>query len=522
MDETLAPSDLHLRNVARRAARMPRARRRRTTMPPPFPVHPPIAELLAAFQRGERTPRDLVQACFAAIDAHDDTINALPTRVERAQVLARADALARRIADGEPVGALAGLPYCAKDMHRTAGLRTTFGSPIFADHVPATNDPVVQRLLDADALLIAKSNTPEFAAGAQTFNPVLGTTRNPFDATRTVGGSSGGGAAALACGMAIVADGSDLAASLRNPAAFCGVVGLRPSSRADPALGTGADAFGTLNQIGAMATRVADLRCIERAIRAPHARRPLAQWLAELHAEADVRRERAGRPLRLAWSIDCGATMPVAAPVRNAIERAIACLREHGVELVEACPDLDGADACFQVLRAEYFVENFGELYRAHRARMKDTVAWNIEQGLALTAERIAGAARERSAIFARVAAFLRGFDAWLLPTAQVLPFTHDIAYPTQIDGRPLATYIDWVASCLRVTVSGHPALTIPAGFAAEAPGDAALPVGLQLVGHFDGDEALLDVGERVEAMLAPLGAQGPGLACNPAVSTIC
>jgi amidase len=483
-------------------------------MPAPFPAHPPIVELLAAFQRGERSPRDVAQECLAAIDAHDGAVNALPTRVERAQVLARAEALGRRIAAGEPVGPLAGLPYCAKDMHRTAGLRTTFGSPIFADHVPATNDPVVQRLLDADALLTAKSNTPEFAAGSQTFNPVLGTTRNPFDTTRTVGGSSGGGAAALACGMTIVADGSDLAASLRNPASFCGVVGLRPSSRAEPALGNGgANAFGTLNQVGAMATRVADLRCIERAIRAPRTRQPLAQWLAGLQAEEAARRTRAERGLRLAWSIDCSGTMAVGAAVRGAIERAIACLRERGVELVEAHPDFDGADACFQVLRGEYFVENFGELYREHRALMKDTVVWNIEQGLALTAERIAAAARARSAIFARVAAFMRDFDAWLLPTAQVLPFAHDIAYPMQIDGRRLGTYIDWVASCYWITVSGHPALTIPAGFASDAPGESLLPVGLQLVGRFDGDEALLDVGERVEQMLAPLGAQRPALA---------
>src|SRR5690606_21622760 len=181
-----------------------------------------------------------------------------------------------------------------------AGVRTTFGSPIFADHVPADNEPVVGRLLGADAILIAKSNTPEFAAGAQTFNPVLGKTRNPFDLSRTVGGSSGGGAAALACGMTIVADGSDLGASLRNPASFCGVVGLRPSSRADPALRGGANAFGTLNQVGAMAARVGDLRWIERAIRAPAARRPLSDWLAPAAAEAAAPRAPEAPPLPLA------------------------------------------------------------------------------------------------------------------------------------------------------------------------------------------------------------------------------
>ena len=481
-------------------------------MQKPFPPYPPIVELLDEFQRGTRTPRDVVEACFAAIDARDGAVNALPTRVDRDQVLAHADRIARQITRAEPVGPLAGLPYSAKDMHRTAGVRTTFGSPIFADHVPADDDPVVGRLLGADAILIAKSNTPEFAAGAQTFNPVLGKTRNPFDLSRTVGGSSGGGAAALACGMTIVADGSDLGASLRNPASFCGVVGLRPSSRADPALRGGANAFGTLNQIGAMATRVADLRCVDRAIRAPAARRPLADWLASLRAESAPRRERDTGTLKLAWSIDCGGAMPVSSPVRDAIGRAIDALRGHDVELMEAWPDFSGADDCFQVLRAEYFVENLGGLYREHRAQMKDTVAWNVEQGLSLGAERIAAAARLRSRIFERVAAFVEGFDAWLLPTTQLLPFPHDIAYPTQIDGKPLATYIDWVASCYWITVSGHPALTLPAGFAREAPDHRPLPVGLQLVGHFGRDDVLLDVGERIEAMLAPVNAPRPAL----------
>lgn len=478
----------------------------------PFPLHPPIAELLASFQRGTCSPPELAEACLARIDAHDTAVNALPTRVARHEVIEHAERLQRSIASGEAVGALAGLPYCAKDMHRTAGLRTTFGSPIFADHVPAGNDPVVQRLLDADTILVAKSNTPEFAAGAQTFNPVFGATRHPFDPSLTVGGSTGGGAAALACGMTIVADGSDLGGSLRNPASFCGVVGMRPSSTAEPALRNATNVFGTLNQIGAMGARVADLRLAHRAIRTPVARRPLVEWLDAWEREARQRAERASRPLRLAWSIDCGGSMPVAAAVRVAVERAIDRLRSCGVELVEAWPDLSGADECFQVLRAEYFVENWAELYATQRAHLKDTVAWNIEQGLALDAARIAAAARLRSAIFERVARFVSGFDAWLLPTAQVLPFPIAVAYPTEIDGEPLRTYIDWVASCYRITVSGHPALTLPAGFASRIPGGTPLPVGLQLVGRFGADEALLDVGERIEQWLAPLNDARPAL----------
>lgn len=478
-------------------------------MTPPKPL-PPVADLLRDFHTGARTPQTLLQDCFDAIDRLDGEINALPTRVPRERAREAAEQVARAIRAGEPVGALAGLPYAAKDTHRTAGIRTTFGSPIFADHVPERNDAVVQRLLDAGAILIAKSNTPEFATGAQTFNPVLGTTRNPHDPRRTSGGSSGGGAAALAAGMTVVADGSDLGGSLRNPAAFCGVAGLRPSSISNPALMPDANGFNTMSTVGAMAPRVADLRWINRAIHAPMAARPLVEWLSMIDDQAAARRRAAvDRPLRLACTIDLGGAMPVAAPVRRALQRAFDRLREQAgpgrIELVEAFPDLSEADDCFRVLRAQYFVESFGELYRIGREKMKDTVVWNIEQGLSLTPERIAGATIARTRIFGRVARFLRDFDAWLLPTAQVLPFPHEMPFPTEIDGKPLATYIDWVKSCYWITVSGHPALSVPAGFepATDDPLARPLPVGLQLVGRYGEDEALLDAGERIEALLA-------------------
>jgi amidase len=494
------------------------------TRPTPLPS---IATLLRRFHTGESTPADLARACFDVIDRLDSQINALPTRAAREQVLEQAERAGQAIRSGKPVGSLAGLPYAAKDTHATAGLRTTFGSPIFANNVPDQNDPVVQRLLDAGAILVAKSNTPEFAAGAQTFNPVLGKTVNPWDLRRTAGGSSGGSAAALACGMVAVADGSDLGGSLRNPASFCGVAGLRPSSVADPAMRVSANAFSSLSTVGAMAPRVADLRWVNRAIHAPSAPRPLAQWLELIDREAAARGQSAAgksgadhtgqptgakssqRPLRLAWTIDADGAMPVSTPVRRAMQRMLDRLREEAaagrIELVQAFPDFTGADECFQVLRGEYFVENWGELYGRERARMKDTVVWNIEQGLALDAAQIAAASVTRAVIFARVATFMRDYDAWLLPTAQVLPFGHDVAYLTEINGEPLKTYIDWLKSCYWITASGHPALSIPGGFETE-PGDpqaVQLPVGLQLMGRFGADEALLDVGERIEALLA-------------------
>jgi len=485
--------------------------------PSPAPL-PSIRALLQSFARRETRPIDVLDHCLDAIRRHDSAVNALPTRRPDDELRAQAELAGTAIAAGEPVGALAGLPYAAKDTHRTAGLRTTRGSPIFAHDVPDANDPVVQRLLDADALLVGKSNTPEFAAGSQTFNPVLGTTRNPWDLRRTVGGSSGGAAAALATGMVLVADGSDLAASLRNPASFCGVVGLRPTSLADPSLAMSANAFSTLSMVGPLARGVDDLRLVRRAIFEPAARRPIAAW-ADALAQETRATGRGGehppvpaRELRIAWSLDGGGSMPVAPAVRDALAQVVSQLRAAGVRLTEAAPAFEGADECFQVLRGEYFVEMLGDLYRTEKARMKDTVVWNVEYGLSLTAQAIAHAALARTRIFERFRAFLDGYDAWLLPTAQVLPFPIDVAYPTEIGGRPMRTYIDWLASCYHVTLTGHPALSLPAGFARD--GDATLPVGLQLVGHWGRDEALLDAAETIESLLAPrLKAQRPTMA---------
>lgn len=461
---------------------------------------PPIRRLLADFAAHRLAPTELLARCHGAIDRLDPSLNALPTRRDRAACVEEAERIGRAIVAGEPVGPLAGLPYAAKDVFDTAGLRTTLGSPIFADRVPRTDSPGVARLRAAGAVLIAKSNTPEFAAGSQTFNPVLGTTRNPHDPTRTVGGSSGGAAAALAADMTVVADGSDLAASLRNPASFCGVVGMRPSTRLDPTLADGPNGFDLLSTVGPLARSVDDCRIVRSALFAPAAPRPLREWLDALEARP---RPPAPRALRLAYSADCGG-VPLAAPVRAAFDRAIDALREAGVTLVESHPDFAGADEAFMTLRGLYFVEWLGELFRTERARMKDTVVWNIEQGLALDAAAIARAQRLRTQVFRRVAAFVAGVDAFLMPTVQVLPFPLEMPYPTSVDGVPLANYIDWLKTCYWVSASGHPAVSVPCGRARD--GDSPpLPVGLQLVGRWGSDDALLDVAESVESVLAPL-----------------
>jgi amidase len=403
------------------------------------------------------------------------------------------------------VGLLAGLPYVAKDVFDTAGVRTTFGSPIFADRIPDTDAPGVRRVLDAGAILIAKSNTPEFATGAQTFNPVLGMTRNPWDPQRTVGGSSGGSAAAIATGMAIVADGSDLAASLRNPASFCGVVGIRPSTRVDPSLAEGPNAFDSMSTYGPIARTVDDCRIVHAAMFDRPAHRPIGAWVEWL---GKLGRQRHLRDLRLAYSADLD-SVPLAASVRRSFDAAIGALRDAGATLIEAHPDFTGADEAFMTLRGQYFVEWLGELYQRDRARMKDTVVWNIEYGLKLNPARIAAATRLRSAVFRQVAAFMRGYDAFLLPTTQILPFTLDKAFPTEVDGQPLANYIDWLKTCYWISASAHPGLSLPCGWASDEA-SPPLPVGLQLVGQWGGDAALFDVAQTVETVLAPIAAPPP------------
>jgi amidase len=449
---------------------------------------------------GRRAAVDVLATCHRAIDRFDGALNALPTRRPPADCRTEAEAVDRAIARGDPVGLLAGMPYAAKDTFDTAGLRTTLGSPIFADRVPQADAPGVARLRGAGAILVAKSNTPEFAAGSQTFNPVLGATRNPHDPTRTVGGSSGGAAAALATGMVVVADGSDLAASLRNPASFCGVVGIRPSTRIDPTLADSANAFDTLSMIGPLGRDVDDCRLVHRALFGQPAHRPVADWARELRAPRALP---APRALRLAWAT-APHGMPVAGAVRATFERAIDALHAAGLQLIEAHPDFDGADEAFMTLRGLYFVEWLGELYTRERARMKDTVVWNIEQGLALTPAAIGRAQRLRSAVFRRTAAFLRDVDAFVLPTAQVLPFALDVPYPTEVDGVPLATYIAWLKSCYWISASGHPALSLPCGRARDGAGPP-LPVGMQVVGRWGRDDALFDLAEVIERVLAPI-----------------
>jgi amidase len=428
---------------------------------------------------------EVVSAHLERIEAVNPDVNAIVTLVpERAlEEAARADEAAKR---GEPLGPLHGLPMAIKDLVDTAGIRTTYGSPIYRDHVPDVDAALVRRLRSAGAIVVGKTNTPEFGAGSQTFNPIFGATRNPYDLALTPGGSSGGAAAAVATGMLPLADGSDLGGSLRNPASFCGVVGLRPTPGrvAEPERD---DLWDPLSVSGPIGRTVADVALLLGALAEPEADVPLGLGAWSRPAlDADV------SGLRVAWSPDLGG-LPVDPAVTAALEGARPTL-EQICNVEEAEPDLADADEVFHVLRALGFARKLAADVRAHPGLVKETVVWNVEQGLSLDAERIARAQAGRTEIFRRMAAFLRDYDALALPASLVPPFPVEVEWVEEIAGVRLATYLDWMRVCTRISVTAHPAISVPFAFTADG-----LPVGLQLVGRYGDEAGLLRLAAAVE-----------------------
>jgi amidase len=443
----------------------------------------------------EVSAREVVAAHIDRAQGVGAQVNAIVTATFET-ALDKAAAADEDLARGVAPGLLHGLPVAHKDLHDTAGVRTTYGSPLFADHVPAVNDLVVARMAAAGAISLGKTNTPEFGAGSHTVNPVFGATRNPYDLTRSAGGSSGGAAAALAARLVCLADGSDLGGSLRNPASFCNVVGFRPSPGRVPKWPF-AEVAGVLGVSGPMARTVADVALLLAVLSGPDPRAPFALDAPPpaLGAPADVTGliERDVRGLRVAWSPDLG--LPVAREVTAALAPARQVLADLGCVVVDAAPDLTGADEAFRILRANGFVKSFGALVRDHPGQVGPNVTWNVEQGLALTIDDLRRATDLQTQVAERVSEFLGTVDVLACPVSQVAPFDVGLDWVREIDGRPLATYLDWMASCYRITMTGLPAISVPAGFT-----PAGLPVGLQLVGPRRSDWELLGVARAFEA----------------------
>jgi amidase len=450
-------------------------------------------ELARLIRARDLSAREVVAAHLARIDAVNPTVNAIVTLVAE-QALAHARLADDRFARGEDVGPLHGLPIAHKDLQPTSGIRTTFGSPIYRDYVPAEDSLLVERLRHAGAIVVGKTNTPEFGAGSQTFNPVFGATLNPRDPTRTCGGSSGGAAVALATGMLPIADGTDMGGSLRNPASFCGVVGLRPSPGRVP-VWPSVTAWSTLSVDGPMARSVADVALMLSAIAGPDARSPIA--IEEPGSLFSQSLERGFRGTRVAWWKDLGG-VPVDRRVRNAVDAQRQVFESLGCIVEEAEPDFTDFDAVFKTVRALAFVTGVGPRVAGHHDQVKAPILWEIERGERLTASEIAWAETKRTELYHRMRQFMARYEFFVLPTVQVPPFSIDQPYPTEIGGVAMETYIDWMKSCYYISIVGNPAISVPSGFTPEG-----LPVGLQIVGRHRDDWGLLQIAHAFEGAAA-------------------
>ena len=454
------------------------------------------------------SPVELLDACLARIAAVNPAVNAVVALDDdRARAAARAAEAA--VMRGDALGPLHGLPVAIKDTQDTAGLATTYGSPLFADHVPEADEACVARLRAAGAIVIGKTNTPEFAAGANTRNAVYGATGNPFDPSRSAAGSSGGSAVALACGMVPLASGSDTGGSLRNPAAYAGIVGMRPSpglvASDRRALG-----WSALPTDGPMARDVGDAALMLSVLASDDAADPLAYTLP---GEAVRARPGLWAPphpatlgaLRLAATEDFGFA-PTEAHIRRVFRGRVAALAPLFARTELATPDCSGADDAFAVLRASHFLAQHGAAYRDRPGLLGANVRANVAEGLGYSLEDHARAAAAQTRIYRAFQDFFRHHDVLVSPAVTLSPRPWAESHPTTIDGAPTRSYFHWLALAYAVTLAGHPALSLPLG-----TDEAGLPFGLQIVGPRGGDAVLLGVAAALEAACA-----GDASLCRP------
>tara|TARA_R110001592_G_scaffold363372_1_gene685957 strand:+ start:62333 stop:63790 length:1458 start_codon:yes stop_codon:yes gene_type:complete len=439
-------------------------------------IYRAATELAGLLARGELTAREVMQAHLDRIANLNPEVNAICTLLPEEDALALAEDADHRRASGASIGPLHGLPIAVKDLSSTRGMRTTMGSPIFKDHIPTEDALLVQRLKAAGALVIGKTNTPEFGVGSHTFNRIFGITRNPYDTSKSAGGSSGGAAAALACGMLPLADGSDMGGSLRNPAAFCNVVGFRPSMGRVPAWPNVMAWQSRLGVEGPMARSVEDCALLLSVLAGPDERDPMSiqedprQFLQDL--SYDFSRARLG------WTPDLG-LLPVASEIVDICAATLPHWRDCGFGIDNDCPNMAGAMESFEVLRASFYAQIAAPLLADHRHDMKDTLIQNIESGLKLTATDITRADAHRTQLYQNILRFFDTHDFLILPSTQVAPFPVENEWVEEIAGVPQNTYLDWMSICCIITLFGLPAISIPCGFT-----KAGLPVGLQIVGR--------------------------------------
>lgn len=443
-----------------------------------------LSELAGLLRERRLSAREALDAHLDRIEQVNPVVNAICT-VDPERARTEAAAADRRAAAGDTLPVLHGVPMTHKDTHDTAGMRTTLGSPIHADRVPGQDAEVVARLRAAGVVTTGKSNVPELAAGSHTFNPLFGTTVNPYDPTRSAGGSSGGVAAAIAAGIQPAGDASDMGGSIRTPSSFCNLVGLRPSLGRVP-LGAG-DPWAWISRKGPMARRAADVGLLLAVLEGRDAPAPPTPQLDRV-AGGDL------GGLRIAYTRDFGLAVPVERPVLTVLDEQVGHLSALGAALEPGEPDLRDADEVFSTTRAFDFATTYGDLYLERGDELKDALRWNLAKGLDLTSADLRSAAGARSRLHAAMTTFFETYDLLAAPAVQVQPFDASLEHPHVIEGHEMVTYLDWMRAATLISATGLPAISVPAGFDADG-----LPVGLQLVGRPGSDELLVAVAEAFE-----------------------
>ncbi|MBT4890348.1 MAG: amidase [Rhodospirillales bacterium] len=453
-------------------------------------------EMVSNLKRGAVSPSEALVAAYTRIEAVDNDVHALPTLCrDRAENVARTiedDKDTQRERRNDPSW-LAGLPVAIKDLTDVEGVRTTYGSPIYTDHVPDKSDILVQQLEANGAVIIGKSNSPEFGAGGNSFNEVFPSTRTPWDTSRTSGGSSGGAAAALASGQVWLANGSDLGGSLRTPASFCGIVGLRPSP-GRIASGPNPQPFNTLAVEGPMARDVADTALFLDAMVGMHPADPLSLGKPEASFRSLLKNFSGKR--RVAFSPDLGIS-PVDPEVIKVCERAVTKLSDMGWEITDQAPDIKGSMETFQVLRAASFAAGMSELLDTNRALLKPDIIWNIEKGLKQSQEDVAKAECARGTLYHKMVTFFESHDLLICPTACTLPFDVEQQSLKSLGDHAFDNYMEWLALPSVLSLTSCPVLSLPVGFS-----EAGLPVGMQLVAPPRAEHLLLAAAYKAEQAL--------------------
>ena len=445
---------------------------------------------LATLLRNKKiSAREVMQAHLKQIKSVNAKVNAFVTFVPEDELMAQALAADESLAKGKLMGTLHGIPIAVKDLAETKGIRTTYGSPMWKDFIPPQDALIVEREKKAGAIVIGKTNVPELGMGSQTFNPLFGPTLNPYDISKTCGGSTGGGAVALACGMTPLADGSDMGGSLRNPGSFCNVVGLRTSPGRVPLVASKL-AWGGLGVQGPMARTVSDCAFLLSVQAGPDSRAPISIMESPQQFLKPLSRDFKG--VKVAFFKGLG--LPWEKEVKEAVNAQRKVFESLGCIVEENDPDMTEANECFVNFRHWQYEVQYGDLLEANSDKLNEYTKWHVAEGRKLTGPYLSRLEVKRSTLFRRVQKFLEQYEFLILPVSQVLPFDVTKPYPTEIEGVKMLTYIDWMRSSYYISVVGNPALSVPCEFS-----KTGLPIGMQIVGRHNDDFSVLQMGFAFE-----------------------